>query len=390
MHLPAARARLASLLQLPAAPDDPSAAVRAAEAAADARPGDPGAAEALRIAHGWATADHSLPAVVGGVRRERLLRYDDVSTTWVGVRVLDGRPAMVRALRPAFVRDPVWQRHLARAARARTWSGAIATVEDGALVVPLLGIPLGSRAIGSASPVATVARAVAALARADAAGISLPALDADEVRLQGDDVGIVCLTVDGPPSFPDNLAALSMGLSPTENDEADAVLAGFEAFPPRDAADAAEALSRLFASSLASRWHALRARRARSAHLDKAARLYEAIEALERSTPPPRGRAAVGVDLDGRVTVVSGDGVAIVWGPVGAEPAEVWSVSEGVTPREARRMLRARAAAPHNPRLQKQIDGDGAFVEAVGRWVAAALQLRTLRLLVLAQLRGAT
>lgn len=388
MHLPAALATIRRLLDLPRAPDGPADAVAAAERAADGSPGDRAAAEALRLAHGWATADQGLPAVIGGVRRERLLRFDEVSTTWLGVRVLDGRSAMVRVLRPAYARDPVWVRHLGRALRALTALGAAPSLDDGALVVPLLGIPLGSRIHGAISPVATVARAVAALARAERAGVSLPALAAEEVRLLGEQVSIVCLTVDGPAAFADNLATLSEGLAPTESEDADAVLAGFQAFPPRDAQDAAESLSQLFAVSLAAKWHTLRSRRARTAHLDRCARLLEGISALEGALPPPRGRGAVGVDLDGRVTAVVGDGVTVAWGAVGAAQAEVWSVSEGVTPREARRLLRARAAAPDNPRLHRQVEGDPQYVDAIGRWLASALALRTMRLLVASQLKG--
>ena len=388
MHLNAARSRIRQRLDLPRDSADPTEAVAAAERAADRAPGDPGLTDALRLAHGWATADQGLGAVVGGVRRERLLRYDEISTTWLGVRILDGRTAMVRVLRPSFARDPVWSRHLARALHALAPLGVAPSLDDGALVAPLLGIPLGSRTPGAASPVATVARAVAALARAENAGVSLPVLAPDEVRLQGDQVTIVCLTVDGPAAFADNLSILADGLVPTESDDADAVLAGFQAFPPRDAQDAAESLSRLFADSLASKWHTLRSRHARSAHLDRCARLLETITRLEGSLPPPRGRGAVGVDLDGRVTAVVGDGVTVTWGPVGGDPHEVWSVSEGVTPREARRLLRARSAAPDNPRLHRQVDGDPRYVDAIGQWLAAALSVRTLRMLVSAQLKG--
>ena len=64
----------------------------------------------------------------------------------------------------------------------------------------------------------------------------------------------------------------------------------------------------------------------------------------------------------------------------GMEP--VWTTTEGFDPRQARRLLRAQAAAPPNPRLSRDLGGDAAFGDAIGRWVAAGMRLRTLRMLL--------
>ena len=69
------------------------------------------------------------------------------------------------------------------------------------------------------------------------------------------------------------------------------------------------------------------------------------------------------------------------WGPTGS-PEQVWSQAQGFNARLARRVLRARAAAPPNPRLDHEISGDARFTESACRWIAAGLRLRTIGLLL--------
>ena len=45
-------------------------------------------------------------------------------------------------------------------------------------------------------------------------------------------------------------------------------------------------------------------------------------------------------------------------------------------------MLRARAVAPANPRLQEEVGGDQDFTEHLCRWLSASIALRSIRMLV--------
>jgi hypothetical protein len=85
----------------------------------------------------------------------------------------------------------------------------------------------------------------------------------------------------------------------------------------------------------------------------------------------------VGVDLEGALVVVSSSEVEVRFAD-----ERVWAAGEGLRPQAARRLLRLRAAAMPNPVLEARVGGDPGLTDAVCRWVAAALQLRTTRLLL--------
>ncbi|HMV67636.1 MAG TPA: hypothetical protein PKA64_12360, partial [Myxococcota bacterium] len=98
--------------------------------------------------------------------------------------------------------------------------------------------------------------------------------------------------------------------------------------------------------------------------------------------PPPRGRAAVGVSLDGRTLVVQNYDRVVLWGPVGDRPEVIWSADAGLDPQLARRLLRTRGSAPVSERLNREVEGNPVYVDRIARWAAGQLELRTLRLLL--------
>jgi hypothetical protein len=127
----------------------------------------------------------------------------------------------------------------------------------------------------------------------------------------------------------------------------------------------------------------------RIAHQVRQARLHGALTALQQATPPPMGRGAVGVDLEGRTTLLLSAAGRVEWQTVGGDSICLFDPNDGLNARDARRVLRARASAPTNMRLHADVGGDVAFVELTCRWLAAALHLRTLRLLLEAPTRAA-
>jgi hypothetical protein len=374
----------------PAAPD----VVARLEARAEAWPADLRLRRALLDAHAQATAGSGLRPVVAGVRREALVRWDAWTTTWEGFQVDDGAPALVRAPRPEAARDPLLRRQLQREGRALR---AVLPVEEheGALVLPLPGpafrtSPAGGIAGDDAFP-GLVARTLAGVVRWEDAGLGVPRASAAEVRDAGDRLVIATLTLPEPGGTVDTIVRLAAGLrawwSGSSEHPLAALLDGLVAAPPEAAAEASERCVTTLAEMLAATRHdAVRLRR-RILEDRRHERLEQAVLALEAAVPPPSGVAALGVDLHGATLVVRSDGERITWGPAGAE-ALLWDVEDGFDVPAARRLVRARGAAPVSARLNREIGGDPVFAEAVARWVSAALDLRTVAKLLEAGLAG--
>src|SRR5687768_6718582 len=120
---------------------DPADALRRLEEAAERDPADRVVAASVVALADRIAAENAFPAVVAGVRRDALVRWDPISATFVGVDVSSGSPAMVRALRPEAARDPVLRRHFSREARALAAVLPLTAGGD-ALRIGLRGLPL--------------------------------------------------------------------------------------------------------------------------------------------------------------------------------------------------------------------------------------------------------
>ncbi len=368
-------------------PTDPSASEKRAEELADDRPVDRGLARLVRALHERTTAGDGLPPEIGGVRRETLVRWDDLTTTWEG-RTVDGGAAMVRVCRPHAARDPVLRRLLLRDADALAEVAPDLAVDDGAL--PALVLPLaGPRLPDDEEPVhagnAPVARwlatAIAGLSRWELAGLGLPRLCRAELRRGDAGITVACLTptdVDADATA-DNLALVATSLSGWEDaeDPLSDRLGALALAPPGSALAAGGLVREAFAEELSGLRHGLVARWKAHLRESRHRRLLAVLDRMDAAVPAPQGRGAVGVDLDGNVTVLQSGPAGIRW-----QDERVWTPDLGFDPATARRLLRARAAAPPNARLNAQVGGTADAVEAITRWVAAGLQLRTVRLLL--------
>lgn len=151
---------------------------------------------------------------------------------------------------------------------------------------------------------------------------------------------------------------------------------------PASTEEAGAFATRALAEELAARRHRLVRRNDRVVLEQRRVALGHALVRLQRACPPPVGRGALGVDLDGNVLVVTSDGDGVVWGPVGGAEHVVLRGDGPLDTREARRMLRSGAAAPPSAHLDAKISGDPTFSSSIARWTTAAIGLRTLRRLL--------
>lgn len=363
------------------------AVLRAIEVLADSQPADRGLASAVHEVAAWASAPQGVPVTIADVRREQLIRWDSWTTTWVGADVRDGTQATVRVLRPAAAADPVMRRQLAREARALREVVNGTTLFDGdlpALRAPLPGEPLTADAStreDDALHTRLLATGLVAVAQWEDAGLSLPTLTRDELRNCGDHLAISCLTSAIRADHGYAVSHIASMLGYHDASSLGELRMALSQAPPSSAADAEKYAIAAMAQDLAGRRHDLYLRHVRGRHRDRIARFHSLTQRLHESVPAPHGIGAVGVDMDGMVQVVRSDETGIFWGPVGA-PERIYSAEEGFVAPQARRLLRSRASAPNSERLQTQVGGDSAFTDAIGQWVAAALKLRTVRMLL--------
>ena len=360
---------------------DPSALLPELERLADLEPTDRAVSRALLLVADRSVIEGSTDPVLGGVRVDRLLRWDAWSMVWLGTSVSTGAPALVRALRTELARDPVFGRHLVREGRAL--SGLLAVEVDEvtpSLRVELSGLPASPRRGDAiARPLLT---GLDALARWERAGLGLPELGADELRI-GDDgrMTIACLWPTGG-AVTDGVRSLAATLvDPADDSALAATVRAIGAHPPTAVEHVVRVVRDALAEDLAARRHALAGRWRETWQRSRELRLRDVVDRLYRAVPPPEGRGAVGVDLDGRITVVEGEPARIRWG-ADREGETVFDAAAGFRPPVARRLLRARAVSPPNPTLDARVSGDPAVTDAICRWVAAGLKLRTVQLLL--------
>lgn len=370
----------------------------AVETAAEAHPHHAGLRDAVHAVHAWQTAGHGLPPVVGGVLRDRLVRWDDWTSTWEGTDAVSGARAQVRVLRATHQRDPMLRRALIRDGRALRAvlpslrldadAGAIVAVMPGP---PFQTLPVGGHASTTAL-IGLLARSLHRLEAWEAAQLGCDVAAPEELCDAGDHVALVRLTpsteADAGPllhQIASRIAAWWQDESP-EHPFGD-LLDALSAVPPRRVAEAALLARQALVSLLTSERHALLLRDRTLRQRDERARLAALLDRLTDYTSPPYGRAAVGVDLDGRTLVVQNLDQVVLWGPVGEAPEVIWTRATGLDVPLARRLLRVRGSAPVSDRLNKEIDGTPSFVDRIARWTAAQIELRTLRLLLEPRLR---
>jgi hypothetical protein len=369
-------------------PDDPVARATELEGLADANPRDALVREAVLQLARQDAAGHLVPDVVGGVRRERLVRWDAWTSTWDGWRVATGRAARVRVVE-RWANDPAHARALIRDGRAIR--GLVPVTYSGepwpALTADLDGAPVTSREVmWSAEHLgASVASALASLARWEAARVLPASIEASSLVQGPTGLHLSCLTPTDAFGCRRRITELSevlLALAGPGDDPVRSVLEGMALMAPATTEEAGAFATRALAEDLAARRHRVVRRHERVVLEQRRAALGAALVRLQRACPPPIGRGALGVDLDGNVLVVTSDDAGVAWGPVGGDAHVVLPVGGPLDTREARRMLRSGAAAPPSAHLDVKVGGDPAFSSSIARWTSAAIGLRTLRRLL--------
>lgn len=364
------------------------AIAREVERWAEARPKDANAQALVHLTHRFAACGDGVPGVVSGIRRERLVRWDRWSSTWDGYAIDSGRPARVRVL-AATARTAMHERALRRTARALADVVDTGWAEDWPALTTLLpGVSLAPDDTAPPHPPHRVAsrlcQGLGALSDWEQTRVCPVEVRGDSLLQTHDGIAIVSLTpapVDSITSRIAELAATILEWAGPGDDPARTAARGLALMPPASIEDATAVVVEGMAQLLADQRHRAARGLRRVMVQTSATRLLALVERLRASQAPPTGRAALGVDLDGQVTILEGRDEGLYWGPVD-DTVVVARDSRIVDARRARRALRARAAAPPNPRLDAEVNGDPAFGEAACRWMAGALELRTLAMLL--------
>jgi len=349
----------------------------------------------LHHVHDLLSAQEGLPHIIGTVRIEHLVRWTEWSVSFDGSDIHTGESIRIRTLRAHTRTTPFFKRQLFREGESLRSSGLNPALyfSDGtwpAIAVPLTGPPLedsptpsghAERAIWSIRLLGT---ALAELVRWEQSPLNLPTLAHREMRLTEDGLAVQCLTP-SKETHP-NMEGLSNAILMMYGEDVSAhiepLLHGLIDFPHSSPTDVANRLVTGLSDALAEMRHDLVLQRHHKSRDSRLERLQHWVKRLAKAQQPPAGRGALGVNLDGETTVVAGQPGELRWGTIEEQPATIWTQHEGLEVREARRVLRSFAVAPHNARLNRQIGGDPQYIDHVCRWLNGALELRTLVLLL--------
>ncbi len=354
--------------------DGPEEAARwlAALEAADPGPA-PARHRALVLALDDLCAVWEEPFPVPGARRGELVRWDPWTSTWTATDGASATPLLLRTLRPAAARRPAAVRAFRREVAALQRVCAVSE-GDGWVGVVMGGWAAGR--LGGRSLARSLGTGLSELERWAAAGLAPVAPGPEELRTDG--TGRVWLAV---TTLADDVGPAVAALFARIDPEDDGPLADALRVPPTALPEARARWIRALAAELAGQRHQLVERWRSGRQADRRGRLRELAERLQAAVPPPVGLGAVGVDLDGRITVVRSTATSVSFGPA-ESPEVVWDPAAGFRPPVVRRLLRSRAMSPPNPVLDARVGGDPATTEAVCRWVAEGARLRTLRMLL--------
>lgn len=387
MNIPRLKHLLETATHLPPLDEhSPEATLRSVEAQAEAQPFDPRWSRLIRALHGWTTAGQGIASDLGGVHRTQIVRWDTWTTTWEG-RDVSGKPVRIRILRPHAAADPVLRRTLHREAKALEPLVEGLTVGETWIRCPSPGEPLpeGTQATGPRLA-RLVTTGTAALQRWESCGVWPAEPSGFCWRDHAGDLVLICLTAERFIDAGPTLSWLAERLAVPDPDSAlERLVRAIVSAPPRQTSDLNSQIAVALAADLTQIRHELAVRQRKVRVGNRLERLLNLVQRLGSAAPLPKGTGATGVDLEGRITILRADEDGMTWGTADERQA-VWTLAEGMDAPLGRRVLRARAAAPPNARLDEQIDGDPEFTRHATRWLAARMRARTLRLLLKRQL----
>lgn len=319
---------------------------------------------ALERVEEWATAGEV--RLVDGLQRETLVCWDRFSATWI-MRDRTGQRLLVRGVRPGA--PAPLARQLERDQHALHGLVDGLRFEHGCLMAPAPGGTLHDASLTAPMVPSLLAEALAIASDWAHAGIG-PGWAPESIRLADGHLQVVSLTPGSQESGTTGFLSQVVARLPALGDGPLGRFArGLQTWSLEG--DQSSELNRALAAELKETLASLRQRHLATKQGSRRSRLQTAVGALIAAMPPPSGTGSVGFDLDGNPTEVHSDGRSVRWG-VDRE-TRIFGDLEFDAP-AARRFLRACAAAPSQ--------NAAPFTESMGRWVAAGLRLRTLRLLL--------
>ena len=354
----------------------PTQLIRELEKRLDTLPEDQELRRLLEVAFDLAHADDQLDVAPYGLHRKTLIGWDRWSTTWLGHNTTTGHTGQLRILRPDCRTDPVARRVLERDA------GRLFPVVPGLQVHPdALSISQSESAAPNTDRSLFITLIVK-FSRWSAHNLGWPERLSEALHVGPAGLEVLCLTPQPARTGTDAWDHLTSWLKTRYDlEHIDRHEPLLRALTSIRGESPEETLRMALRSDLVRQWHTLRSRRATLYSQNRAQRFQDLLERLHRASPPPEGRAAVGVTPEGRLTVVQGDGSSLAWGTDG-ELTIIVDMGQPINAPAGRQLLRARAMASPSPHLQTQAGGDARYLEHATQWVSAALKLRTLRLLV--------
>jgi len=346
-------------------------------------------------AHALAKAMQRGSEQIGDIHPETLIRWDKWTSTWIGTERNTGRAYQVRVINRENQPSPFFSRALRREKRAlETLFPAIqyGSEEEEFIALPLPGAPFGEGhgALPLHNGIKLIGRALAFFEKWSDAGLVPPRLSPHELRDHDGLLTISCLSPfcgEGSSSAVNAILPLLRPSCEGTEHLADFFEALAE-FPDADLSLVEQSWRRLLARALTQDRHQLAIRWRQSSVSDRATRLYRAVQRLHEAFPAPTGRGVLGVDLEGLPLLVESTSEQLSWGPKG-HFSLINAQDQPLSPREARRVLRARASAALNARLHEEHDADPQFTEAICAWLSSSMRLRAVRLMLEASFKAA-
>ena len=343
----------------------------------------------------------SLPPIIDGVRRTRLLAADDIATTWEGWSLTGGERVFLRCIRPRWSADPVMLRRMAKTIDPEfSWHPDgdwphLRAVTKGSLLLdrfPVEDIPSTQR----------LARIL---------GYGLQALGAlhRQGRVHGgpfaplivennDTVRLVWLDPFNCSSTAANdiqaLAETVLALDPTRCDPVAQLAEEWVDNPPLTAEDGIRLLVRCLSGDLLAQRHRLSIAGRSANRMSRTARLARAVRKLGSATAPPPGKVCLKAGSDGVLVMVESNGKEIRGGAVADIHEDrflpiIFTEKQGLDAQSARFLLRSwtlREQGDETVRaeVQESLSATDKQAEHLVRWLSSMARLRAAKLLLAA------
>ena len=349
----------------------------------------------LEIAH------LSLPPVIDGVRRTRMLAVDAISTTWEGWSLTGGERVFLRCIRPRWSADPVMLRRMARSLDSNfSWHSDgdwphLRAVAKGSLLIdrfPVEDVPSTERLAR------ILGYGLQTLGRLHKQGRTHGGPLAPFLVENHDTVGLIWLDpFDCTATIADDLRSLAetvLSLDPTRCDPIAQLAEEWVESPPLTAEDGIQLLVRCLSGELLAQRHRLSIAGRSANRMSRAARLARAVRKLGSATAPPPGKVCLKAGADGVLVIAESNGKEVRGGAVADIHEDrflpvIYTNQQGLDAQSARFLLRSWALRQQGDEearagVQASIGATEKQAEQLVRWLSSMARLRAAKLLLAA------